>query len=170
MALYTETDDTGKPATDDDGIVREAMERWKSCEEWQGVEDERARQDIKFANGDARNAFQWPEKIYQDRTGGESELPCLTINNTRVHNDLVINAMSKNKFSAKIRPTGGKASYKSAEMMETLLKRTQYISRYSSQKRKVSEQQVDGGIGYIIIETRHVSERSFDQDIYLKAS
>lgn len=163
--------DADTPLLDgDEGIVQEAAERWKACQEWQGTEDERSREDIKFANGDARNAWQWPTKIYSERTDDGNDLPCLTINNTRVHNDLIINSLSKAPFSAKIRPVGGKASYKSAEMVETLVRRTQYISRYSSQKRKVIEQQVDGGIGYIIIETRYVSERSFDQDIFLKAS
>jgi hypothetical protein len=158
------------PLPGDQGIVQEANERWKACKDWQGVEDERSREDIKFANGDARNAWQWPDKIYQERTGGESELPCLTINNTRVHNDLIINQIAKNNYGPKIRPVGGEASYKSAEMMESLIRRIQYISKFSAQRRKVAEQQVDGGIGYILIETRYVSEKSFDQDIYLKAS
>lgn len=167
--LFGATDDD-KPARDDDGIVKEATERWLACKDWQGKEDERTREDIKFANGDARNAWQWPERIYEARTGGGNDLPCLTINNTRVHNDLIINAMSKNRYGVKVRPVGGKASYKSAEMMETLIRRTQYLSKASSQFRKVAEQQVDGGIGYILIETAYVSEKSFDQDIYLKAS
>ena len=37
-----------KDTDSDDGIIREAVERWKACKEWQGVEDERAREDIKF--------------------------------------------------------------------------------------------------------------------------
>lgn len=151
-------------------IVREASDRWKACKEFQGVEDERTREDIKFANGDARNSWQWPTKIYDERTAGESNLPCLTINNTRVHNDLIINAICKNGYSVKIRPTGGKASYKSAEVMEGLVRHIQNTSRYAEQKRKVVEQQVDGGIGYILIETQYVSNKTRDQDIFLKAS
>lgn len=154
----------------DSGIVQEASDRWKACKDWQGVEDERSREDIKFANGDSRNAWQWPTKIYQDRTGDGNDLPCLTVNNTRVHNDLIINSMSKNRYGIKIKPTGGKASYKSAEIMQSIIRRIEYISKGSSVYRKVCEQQVDGGIGYVLIETGYVSERSFDQDIYLKAS
>ena len=159
----------GKPATTDHDILIEATERYAATEEWQGVEDERSREDIKFANGDARNAWQWPTKIYAQRTGGESELPCLTINNTRVHNDMIINDLSKNPYGVTVRPIGGKASYKAAEMMERLIRRTQNLSKASSQYRKVAEQQVDGGISYILIETAYVSNRSRDQDIYLRA-
>lgn len=166
MAIDNSSD--GKLARNDDGIVREAMDRWKACKDWQGSEDERSRDDIKFANGDPRNSWQWPDKILEDRD--DQHLPCLTINNTRVHNDLIINQMSKNRYGIKVRPVAGKASYKSAEMMQTLIRRTENISRASSQYRRVTEQQVDGGIGYILIDTKYVSERSFNQDIYLSAA
>lgn len=169
MVAMVDTLDDGKPAVTDEEILKEAAERFMACKDWQGVSDERSREDIKFANGDPRNAWQWPTKIYQSRTDS-NDMPCLTINNTRVHNDLIINAMSKNRYGIKIRPTGGKASYKSAEVMQNIIRRIEYVSKASAQYRKVSEQQVDGGIGYILIDTGYVSERSFDQEIYLRAS
>lgn len=159
-----------EPAVSSDDIVKEAKERWGACKDHQGTEDERAREDIKFANGDARNTWQWPRGIYDQRTEGESELPCLTINNTRTHNDIIINQMSKNGFGAKVRPVGGKASYKSAKVMQSLIDRVMYISKGSAQRRKVCEQQVDGGIGYMLIETAYTSNRSRDQDVFVKAS
>jgi hypothetical protein len=160
--------DDNTNATGDDAIVSEAVERWKSCKDWQGVEDERAREDIKFANGDARNRWQWESKLSDERDG--DGLPVLTINNTRVHNDLIINEMSKQAYGVKVRPTGGKASYESAQAMMSLIRRIEYISKASTQYRKVAEQQVDGGIGYILISTAYASEKTFDQDIFLKAS
>jgi len=170
MADFGAANDDAARLPGDAGIVQEAVERFKACKDWQGTEDERSREDIKFANGDARNSWQWPTKLYQQRTTGGNDQPCLTINNTRVHNDLIINQMSKNGFGIKVRPTGGKASYQSAQVMQSIIRRIQYISKGSAQRRKVSEQQVDGGIGYMLIETAYTSERSFDQDIYLKAS
>lgn len=167
--LYGAGEDT-TPTSGDDGVIKEANERWKACKDWQGVEDERTREDIKFANGDARNTWQWPRGIYDQRTEGENELPCLTINNTRTHNDIIINQMSKNGFGAKVRPVGGKASYKSAQVMQSLIDRVMYISKGSAQRRKVAEQQVDGGIGYMLIETAYVSNKSRDQDIFVRAS
>jgi hypothetical protein len=167
--LYGAGENT-EPAVGVDDIVKEANERWKACKDWQGTEDERTREDIKFANGDARNTWQWPRGIYDQRTEGESELPCLTINNTRTHNDIIINQMSKNGFGAKVRPVGGKASYKSAQVMQSLIDRVMYISKGSAQRRKVAEQQVDGGVGYMLIETAYVSNKSRDQDIFVRAS
>ena len=162
--------DDGKEAVSDDEIVKEAADNWQSVKEWQGESDDWAREDIKFANGDSRNHWQWPDSIYDKRTGENVDLPCLTINKTRTHNDIVINTMSKNSYSIKVRPVGGKASYKSAEVMNSLIRHIEDISAFSSQKRKVAEQQVDGGIGYILIETDFVSNRSFDQDIFLRAA
>lgn len=167
---YGAAQDT-EPVAGDTGVVREAVDRFNACKEYQGVEDERSREDIKFANADARNAWQWPSGIYKARTGdGSAELPCLTINKTRTHNDIIINEMSKSDFGIKIRPTAGKASYKSAQVHECIIRRIQDKSKWSAQKRKVAEQQVDGGIGYIIIETAFVSNRSRNQDIFLRAS
>ena len=169
MLYGAQTNDPPLPG--DAGIVQEASERWHACKDWQGVEDERSREDIKFANADARNAWQWPTKIYAERSDESGDnLPCLTINNVRTHNDLIINQMSKNDFGIKIRPTGGKASYKSAQVMQSLIRRIEQISSFPAQRRRISEHQVDGGIGYMLIETAYVSERSFDQDIFLKAA
>ncbi len=168
MLMDAGTDDG--PAKDDRGIVLEANENWRACEDWQGTEDQRSREDIKFANGDTRNAWQWPRAIYDARTAENNELPCLTINTTRVHNDIIINQMSKNGFGIKIRPTGGKASYKSAQVMQSIIRRIENISKASAAYRKVAEQQVDGGIGYVLIETAYVSNKTRDQDIFLRAS
>ena len=169
MVALVDPDD-GKTDDGDRGIIIEALDRWKACKEWQGTEDERSREDIKFANGDPRNRWQWPDDVYNQRTSDGSDLPCLTINNTRVHNDMIINAMSKNAYGVKIRPTGGKASYESAKVMQALVQRIEYISAATMQYRRVGEHQVDGGIGYILIRTDYVSDRSFDQDIYLEAA
>lgn len=163
-------EDDESPLPEGDSVIKEALDRFKACAEWQSTEDERCRQDIKFANGDGRNLFQWDKGTFDNRTGNGNDLPCLTINKTRGHNDIIINEMSKNGFGPKIRPTSGKASYESAQVMENLMRRIKYISKYTIQRRKVAEQQVDGGIGYILIETRYTSNRSRNQDIYLRAS
>lgn len=165
------------PASDDTAgldadqkVVKEANGRFKACVEWQGTEDERSREDIKFANADSRNAWQWPNKVYAERTADGNDLPCLTINNTRVHNDLIINEICKQDFGIKVRPVAGKASYQAAKMMEALIRRIQYQSTFDAQRRKVAQHQVDGGIGHMLLETRYVSERSVDQDIFMRAA
>jgi hypothetical protein len=155
----------------DQKLIVEALERWKDINDWQGVEDQRSREDTKFANGDARNAWQWPTKIYAMRSGPESdELPSLSINAVRGHNDLIINQIAKNDWAPKIRPTGGRASYKAAEIFDSLIERILDRSKWPAQRRKVSEQQIDGGIGYLLVETAFVSPKSRNQEIYVRAA
>lgn len=164
--LFGASDNDG-PATTDEEIVKEAVERWRLIQEWEGVQNQRAREDTKFSHADPRNMWQWDQADVRNRTGNGRTLPCLTVNTTRVHNDMIINAMSKNDFAPKVRPVGGRASYQSAQVIETLIKRTMNISQASAAFRKCAEQQVDGGMGYIILETDWVSERSFDQEVYV---
>src|ERR1700732_3384693 len=136
-------DNSNAGLSPDQQIVREAIERCRACAEWQGTEDQRSRDDIKFANADSRNAWQWPEKTYADRTAPGNDLPCHTINVTRFLNDLIINEICKQDFGIKVRPVAGKASYKSAQMMMALIRRIQNQSTFSAQRRKIAEQQVD---------------------------
>jgi hypothetical protein len=157
----------------DQGIVQEGFDRFLACKDWQGEEDDRGTSDIKFANADSLNMQQWPGDVLSRRipSGDSSDRrPCLTVNVVRSHNDLVINEMSKNNFGIKIRPTGGRSSYESAKVMHSIIRRIENISKFTSQRRKVAEHQVDGGIGYILIDTAYVSERSFNQDIFLRAA
>jgi hypothetical protein len=171
VAMLAPSDDD-KVAVEDDDVVKEAYERFESCKDFQGNEDDKARDDIKFANADPLNMWQWDPDVLERRAGenGEDDLPCLTINVTRVHNDLIINSMSKNRYGVKIKPTGGVATYESAKIFQSLVNRIESISKASAHYRKVAEHQVDGGIGYIIISTDYVSERSFNQEIYLRAA
>jgi hypothetical protein len=169
-AMQTVTADPNKVGLSGDQLLLvEALEEWKSINDWQGVEDERSREDRKFANGDARNAYQWPTKIYAMRSG-QDEIPCLTLNAVRGHNDLIINQIAKNDWAPKIRPTGGSASYKGAELYDCLIRRILARSDWPTQRRKVSEHQIDGGIGYVIVETSYVSNKSRNQEISLRTA
>lgn len=166
-----DNDDAMVGLTGNDRLIFEARRDFLTCQEWQGKCDEWSLDDTKFAWADSRNGWQWPQKLYQDRSGENGEdRPSLTINKTRVHNDIIINEAMKNKSSIKIRPTGGLASYDAAQAMQTLIRRIEYVSKASTAYRTVFEHQVDGGIGYIILETAYVSDRSFDQEIFLRAA
>jgi hypothetical protein len=90
-----------------DPIVKEAQERFQRCQE---IEDEFRRrfvEDVKFANGDPDNGWQWPDQIRNSRDGDNR--PCLTINKTRQHNLQIINDAKKNKPSIKTLPVDGAA-------------------------------------------------------------
>jgi len=152
----------------DERIVHRARSRFKRCGEWYGTTYGYSLDDDKFANADARNNAQWPDKIYADRDGKRK--PCLTINITGPHNRLIINDSMQNKASPRIRATGGKATAEAAEGMQMLMERTENISAATIAYRKAITDQVNGGFGYLILETEFVNDKSFDQDLYIRAA
>lgn len=159
-------DDTPSSLTGDDRIVEEARKRFIRCREWQGEADKNWLEDTKFANADERNRWQWPNKTLEDRDADSR--PCLTINKTRVHNNIVINESLKNKSAITIRPTGGIASYKGSQAYKMLIRRIEAISGVDAVYEKAFRDQVDGGVGYVIVDTDYMSDRTFDQDIFFR--
>src|ERR1700688_2769261 len=166
--MSLDTDESLSGLCGDERILMEARLRFRRCKEHQGNADTRFLEDTKFANADARNGWQWPEKIWQERTGDGNDKPTLTINKTKMHNRIVINDAMQNKSSIKIRPTGGHATYEGAQANQALIRRTEYISKAQIAYRLAITHQVDGGIGYVVLETAFVSPRSHDQDVYIR--
>ena len=100
-------DEPDKPG--DPGVVQEALQRWKSCKTGNPFRTA-MREDIKFANGDARNTWQWPSKVYQMQTGGDQRRR-LSYHQQHPRSQRPDHqSMSKNRIiGVKITPTGGKA-------------------------------------------------------------
>lgn len=150
----------------DDLILHEARRDYKRCQEWFGEAYKNSLDDTKFANGDCRNHDQWPDVQFNLRD--DEQKPCLTVSKVRTHNDICINEAMRNKSSIKIRPTGGQASYVSSQMMQSVIRRIEHISKGVIAYRKAITDQIDGGFGYVRLETSYTSDRSFDQDIYIR--
>jgi hypothetical protein len=149
-----------------EGVLSRAREKFKYCKAWYDEAYRNFRQDTMFANADARNNWQWPERVFNQRDGDDR--PCLTINKTRVHNRMVINESLQNKASIRIRPVGGQASFEAAKVMQSLVDRIEYISKAQIHYKRAITHQIEGGIGYATLETGYVDDKSFDQDIYIR--
>lgn len=168
MAWSNDGSDDDPTLRGDDRIVHRAHSRFKRCKDFYETAYSYSLEDTKFANGDDRNRAQWPDKIFADRDGKRK--PCLTINIIQPHNRLVINESMQNKASIRIRATGGKATADAAEGMQMLIERTEYISSAMINYRKAITDQIDGGVGYLILDTAFVDDKSFDQDVYIEAA
>jgi hypothetical protein len=168
MSYPSDQGDDDPTLTGDKRILNRARNRYLRCKTWYDEAYKRSLDDTKFAHQDDRNHWGWPDKIYADRN--TKRKPCLTINITESHNRLVINESMQNKASIRVRATGGRATADAAEGMQALVDRTEYISAATIAYRNVITQQVDGGFGYLFIETAFVDTKSFDQDVYIKAA
>lgn len=154
------------PISADDKIVTEAKKRFRRCEEWESTARARFLDDLKFANGDAYNRYQWPTDLYQLRD--DDSLPCLTINKTRQHNLQIINDARQNKSSIKISPTGGGATYESAQVFEGVVRHIEYISNAQTAYSTAQWFQVTGGKGYIRVVRDYLSDDSLDQELFIR--
>jgi hypothetical protein len=152
--------------SDDEKIIKEAKEDFKRCEDWESEFQPRFINDVKFANGDSDNNWQWDDAVRSGRI--DNQKPCLTINKTRQHNLQIINDAKQNKPGVNIRPVGGEATYDAAQVFEGIVRHIEYQSNAETVYDRATVFQVQGGIGYWRIVTDYVSDDSFDQEIFLR--
>ena len=147
-------------------IVREAKDRLKAALEWEDQARQRARADYKFAHGDSDNGFQWADELANTRR--LQQRPVLTINKVRQHVLQIINDARQNKVEVRINPTGDGATYESAQIMQDVVRHIEYQSQADDVYINAVGHQVTAGIGYWRVLSEYVSDKSFDQEIYLR--
>jgi hypothetical protein len=153
------------PLETKDPVVREAQKRFKRTQTWESSTRNKFLDDIRFANADADNHWQWPENIRKPRD--KDDKPCLTINKTRQHNLLIINDAKQNKPGIKVRPVGNQATFEASQVWMALLRRIEYQSNASTIYDRATTTQVQGGVGYWRVITKYCDEESFDQDAFI---
>src|SRR6185312_3429771 len=162
-------DDANRPAesdSEDEKIIKEAKRRYKRAQDWESLARKRWLEDVRFANGDSDNLWQWDGAV---RTRREQEQePCLTINKVRQHNLNILNDARQNRPGVKIKATGSGSSYKSAQVFEGIVRRIEYISNAASAYDTAMKFQVDGGIGYIELATDYAGDDTWDQEIFIR--
>jgi hypothetical protein len=166
---YRSTDDeTGTP---DEKIVREAMRRFDICATFENDCRLRFIEDIKFANADSDNLWQWDTNARNARGYGTiDERPCLTINETRQFCLNIINDAKQNKPGVKVKPVGNGATYDAAQVFEGVCRHIEYISNAQAAYDTATTFQVQGGIGWLRLATDYpdYNNESFDQEIFIR--
>jgi len=150
-----------------DPVVAEAKRRWDLVCEWESSSRERFINDIKFAEADSDNAYQWPNAIRRARDVDQK--PCLTMNITRQHNLQIINEGKQSKSGIKVRATGGGASVDSAKVAQQIIRHIEYNSKAAAAYSVARSWQVKGGIGWWRLKTDYAGPDTFDQEIYIEA-
>jgi hypothetical protein len=150
----------------EDKIVNEAKERFERCEEAESEFRQRFVADMRFANGDSDNNWQWPDTIRNSREGDDR--PCLTINKTRQHNLQIINDAKQNKPSVKTLPVDGEADIEIAKILDGIVRHIEYNSHAEIVYDTATEFAVQGGLGYWRVVCEYAHDGSFDQEILLR--
>lgn len=154
----------------DEAIVKEAHTEFQACEDREAEARKRWVADLRFANGDPDNGFQWDEALKNSRekdpNGGR---PCLTINKVKQHNRQITNDARQNKPSIRVSPVDDKADPKTAEILNGLIRHIEKNSGADTAYDTAVEFAVDAGLGYWRITTDYAADDSFEQEIYIKA-
>ena len=164
------SDDAYDPASagDDEAIVQEAKRRFDRCVEWESTFRRNARDDKRFANGDAYNRNQWDDAVIKTRT----DRPSLTINKTRQHILQICNDQRQHKTQIKVSPTGGEATYEAAIVFSACIRRIEAQSKALDAYSTAGADQVETGLGFVRIVTEYVTDTAgpgaFDQDIFIR--
>jgi hypothetical protein len=163
---YTAALNNEEHLTGHDRIVAEAQRRFRQCEEWESRARQLFLEDLKFANADSDNGYQWPNEIRRNRD--VDERPCLTINKTRQHNLQIINDAKQNKPRAAVNPVGNGATYEASQVFEGIFRHIEYISNATVAYDTATSFQVQAGIGYWRIVTDYLGNDNFDQEIFIR--
>ncbi len=149
-----------------DPLIEEARGQFDRCIEWESTFRKKFMEDIKFANADSYNGYQWPDDIRHTRD--LSDRPCLTLNTVRQHNLQISNEARKNKASPKILGMGNGATQESANVVKDIIRHIEYVSNAQDEAYQNGRKyQIDGGIGWWRIITDYESNDTFDQEIYI---
>lgn len=152
--------------TKNEEILREAKKRFKRCAEWEDIARNRYLDDIKFANADPDNGYQWPDELRSSRD--LDDRPCLTINRTRQHNLQIINDAKQNTPQIRINAVGNGATVDSAKTYQGVCRYIEYKSNAQAIYDHATVCQVNGGVGYWRIVTDYAGDDTFDQEIYIR--
>jgi hypothetical protein len=154
------------PLSEDEKIVLQAQKRFERCEEAESEFWKRFVADVKFANGDSDNGWQWDDAALQSRKAKGK--PCLTINKVRQHCLQIINDAKQNKPSVKTLPVDGAADIQIAKVLDGCIRHIEYNSHAEIAYDTATEFAVEGGLGYWRIVTEYAHDGSFDQEIFIR--
>lgn len=157
----------GDKAKPTDEVYNEAEEKFAQCETWEKDSRRLFLEDLKFAEADPDNGFQWPNHMRRNRD--VDRRPALTVNKARIHNLQIINDCKQNKPSISIKPTGDGASFMSAQVYESVIRDIERKSNASVAYDIATEFQVKAGIGYWTISCEFEDNTTFNQAPRIKA-
>ena len=156
----------GAPSDQDEELLREAREQFRRVYDWEAKFRQAFINDVRFANGDSDNHWQWPEGLFSQRDG--QDRPALTVNKTRQHVLQIVNDARQNKPQVRITPVSDEATKEAADVFEGVVRHIEYVSNAQTAYDTATEHQVQGGIGWWRVITDYEAADSFDQAIFIR--
>ncbi len=153
--------------TDDkDKVLETAKERFQYSLSRQSENAVKAKEDIRFAAASPDDPWQWETLDIKARE--VQQRPTLTINKMPQHIRQVTNDIRQNRPSIRYRPADNKADPEVADILMGLVRHIEANSDADVAYDTAAENQVVHGTGYIRVVADYISEKSFDQDIFIR--
>jgi len=149
-----------KKTEDAKALLLEARTRYQQCVQFEDANRRHYREDMRFIHVPGE---QWDATSKSERG---KDRPMYEFNHTRVTAKNVINEMRANRPTAKFRATED-SDKPIAEAREGIAKNICSQSDFDSIRDYAAEHQVGGGFAAWRVDTKYVSDDSFDQDIVL---
>ena len=142
-------------------VHRVAMKRYSQA--YGSAENQRDQciEDSRFAQVEGA---QWDDLAKQRR----ANRPRYEINKVQLAVNKVVGDQRQNQISPKVRPAGGEANKKTADVMNGLLRNIENNSKFDQIKNNAFKESVNGGIGAWQVVTEFTDDDSFEQDIRIK--
>jgi hypothetical protein len=153
--------------TADEKLVEEAHKEFKACEDRESDTRKLWKADLRFANGDPDNGFQWDDALLRQRE--VEKRPCLTTNKVKQHNRQITNDARQNKPAIRVYAVDSGADKKTAEIFNGVIRHIEANSNADTAYDIAGEFAVDAGLGYWRVTTDYAADDTFDQEIYIKA-
>lgn len=153
-------------STADQKIVEEAKKRFELCRERESDNRKLFEDDLRFANGDSDNGWQWDDAMRKQRK--TDRRPFLTINKVKQHNRQITNDARQNKPSIRVLPVDSGADKKTANILNGIIRHIEANSSADTAYDTAAEFAVDAGLGYWRITTDYAAEDTFDQEIFIR--
>lgn len=145
-----------------DPIIDEAKAFLKYCNEADTMNRQEALEDLKFVNGD-----QWPVELQNSRN--LESRPILTINKLDTYCRQVTNQQRQQRPRIKVHATNTQEDAAEAEVIQGIIRHIEVNSNAEYAYDNAFDYAVRMGWGFIRVNTKYVSEDSFDQEITIDA-
>lgn len=153
-------------STASEKLVDEVKKRFKRCEDFENDARNLWKADLRFANGDPDNGWQWEDAMRKSRE--LDKRPCLTVNKVKQHNRQITNDARQNKPAIRVYPVDSGADKKTADILNGVIRHIEANSNADVAYDTAEEFAVDAGLGYWRVVTDYASDDSFDQEIFVK--
>jgi len=146
---------------DDGGRIEAAKEFLRLVADADSNNRSEGLEDLKFAAGD-----QWPIEVQNSR--GLESRPCLTINKVDAYVRQITNQFRQQRPRMVAHGMNSQSDAKVAEIITGIFRHIEVNSNADMAYDNANDFQVRMGWGYWRVNTKYVSESSFDQDIYIE--